>query len=194
MYAWFNILDALSAKINEYRHAQKRHGYQLVIIAHKSRLLVEFDAGICLNLTAEKYAPSKYGEYGFQKHLFRVVARLDNNEEIECARYLDDLPEVEFWVRNIASRPDTSFWLPTSEDRFYPDFVARLHDGRILVVEYKGAHLWDGQKAKRDIGEVWAELSNGRCLFVMPKGPDLAAIENAIAPQKKSPQSRINRQ
>jgi len=32
-------------------------------------------------------------------------------------------------------------WLPTSTDRFDPDFVASLKNGRILVVEYKG-ELW----------------------------------------------------
>ena len=34
-------------------------------------------------------------------------------------------------------------WLPTSTDRFYPDFVAMLQDGRIFVVEYKGADRMD---------------------------------------------------
>lgn len=57
----------------------------------------------------------------------------------------------------------------TSTDRFYPDFVAQLNDGRILVVEYKGAHLFNGDdsKEKRTIGEVWAAASKGRCRFVM---------------------------
>jgi hypothetical protein len=29
-------------------------------------------------------------------------------------------------VRNLALQPERSFWLPTSTDRFYPDFVALL--------------------------------------------------------------------
>jgi type III restriction enzyme len=46
--------------------------------------------------------------------------------------------------------------LPTSSDRFYPDFVAKLEDGRILVVEYKDEHLWsnDDSKEKRALGEL----------------------------------------
>lgn len=71
-----------------------------------------------------------------------------------------------------------SFWLPTSSDRFYPDFVAMLNDGRILVVEYKGEHLWSNEdsKEKRVVGELWAERSGGKCLFVMPKGRNLNEI------------------
>jgi hypothetical protein len=79
---------------------------------------------------------------------------------------------VGCWMRNLDSRPETSFWLQTSTDRFYPDFVARLRDGRIFVVEYKGEDRWgnDDSKEKRALGELWAERSGGQCLFVMPKG------------------------
>ena len=76
-------------------------------------------------------------------------------EEFDCAVFLDQLDAVKYWVRNLASRPDSSFWLQTSTDKFYPDFVALLTDGRILVVECKGEHLWsnDDSKEKRAVGE-----------------------------------------
>ncbi len=80
---------------------------------------------------------------------------------------------MKHWVRNLERQPETSFWLPTSTDRFYPDFVAELTDGRILVVEYKGADRYsnDDSREKRDIGAVWAAASNGRCRFVMVTAP-----------------------
>ena len=58
----------------------------------------------------------------------------------------------------------------------------RIDDGRILIVEYKGEHLWsnDDSEEKRAIGELWAERSDGKCLFLMPKGPDWGAIQAAI--------------
>ena len=86
------------------------------------------------------------------------------------------------WVRNLDRKPDAAFWLPTSTDRFYPDFVAELTDGRILVVESKGEHLWsnDDSREKRAVGELWAERSGGRCLFVMPKGTDWSGIRSAV--------------
>lgn len=84
------------------------------------------------------------------------------------------MDEVEFWVRNI-SQSDYSFWLPTATDKFYPDFVAKLKDGRILVVEYKGAHLVsnDDSKEKQMIGELWARKSNGAAIFLMAVKRDL---------------------
>ncbi|MCE2486506.1 MAG: hypothetical protein J4F42_13400 [Desulfurellaceae bacterium] len=45
--------------------------------------------------------------------------------------------------------------------------MALLHDGRLLVVEYKGAHIADGADTaeKRTIGELWERKSNGTGLF-----------------------------
>lgn len=47
-----------------------------------------------------------------------------------------------------------------------------LNDGRILVVEYKNATDWsnDDNREQRALGELWAERSNGACVFYMPKG------------------------
>ncbi len=100
----------------------------------------------------------------------RVPTGGELTEEFKCAQFIDSkLPGVRFWVRNLQRR-STSFRLQTSTDWFYPDFVCQLDDGRILVIEYKGAHLLNAPDAeeKRDIGNLWAARSNGRCLFVMP--------------------------
>ncbi|MDE0211989.1 MAG: restriction endonuclease subunit R, partial [Boseongicola sp.] len=77
-------------------------------------------------------------------------------------------PGVKFWLRNVANHP-ASFWLPTARGKFYPDFVALLEDGRLMVVEYKGSHIAEGPKTaeKRTIGELWERRSDGRCLFLM---------------------------
>lgn len=90
-------------------------------------------------------------------------------EEFQCAMVIDTIPEVEYWVRNLERQPKTSFWLPTSTDRFYPDFVAKLNDGRLLVVEYKGEHLASGEDTleKKNIGELWESKSTGKCLFLV---------------------------
>lgn len=111
----------------------------------------------------------------FAKHYYEKIGELkDEGEEFLCARYLDALAPVEFWVRNLERQPQFSFWLQTSTDRFYPDFVCRLRDGRIAIIEYKNATDWsnDDNKEKRDLGELWAERSGGNCLFFMPQGPD----------------------
>ena len=67
------------------------------------------------------------------------------------------------------ARHRESFWLPTATDKFYPDFVALLNDGRLLVVEYKGAHIAEGSDTaeKRAIGALWERESRGKGLFIV---------------------------
>lgn len=71
-------------------------------------------------------------------------------------------------MRNVARHP-ASFWLPTATGKFYPDFVALLNDGRLFVVEYKGAHIAEGPDTaeKRTVGALWEQRSEGKGLFLM---------------------------
>jgi hypothetical protein len=82
--------------------------------------------------------------------------------EWQRSRYPVELDRVE--------RPK-SFWLPTASDKFYPDFVGQLTDGRLFVVEYKGALLAgagvDDTNEKRTIGRLWESRSNGKRLFIV---------------------------
>ena len=57
-----------------------------------------------------------------------------------------------------------------------------LKDGRYLVVESKGKHLWsnDDSEEKRLLGELWEARSNGGCMFIMPNGPDWETIRAKI--------------
>lgn len=59
--------------------------------------------------------------------------------------------------------------VPTATDKFYPDFVAQMEDGKLLVVEYKGAHIADGADTaeKRTIGQLWERNGGGNSLFVV---------------------------
>jgi type III restriction enzyme len=68
-------------------------------------------------------------------------------EEFDCAQAIEMLGEVEFWVRNLVH--PSQFWVPTSKQRTYQDFVACLTDGRLLVLEYKGG---DRITADQDAG------------------------------------------
>lgn len=136
-----------------------------------------------------RYDPQRYparwhytGRYEFRKHFYPAPGELDpdlHSEETSCAIAIDRLPEVKHWVRNLERQPETSFWLPTSTDRFYPDFVAELLDGRLLVVEYKGAHLYGNadSREKRDIGLVWARESGN--VFVMATDQPTAGVDIA---------------
>jgi type III restriction enzyme len=113
------------------------------------------------------HAGSRYaGRWEFQKHYYPVLADLkDKGEEFECARLIDRHPKVKQWVRNLDRDP--GFWLPVSKGRFFPDFIAELTDGRIAVIEYKGAHLktLPEEIEKRQVGELWAAKSREKCAF-----------------------------
>ena len=110
------------------------------------------------------------GKFRFAKHFYPVVADLkDGGEEWHCAIAIEHHPQVLRWVRNLDSDPVAAFWLPTSFGRFYPDFVCELKDGRLLVVEYKGAQIASMPKEieKGEVGKLWAARSGGCCLFAM---------------------------
>jgi len=113
-------------------------------------------------------AGSRYGgRYEFRKHYYPVIADLKSEgEEFACAQLIDRHPKVKHWVRNLDVAP-AGFWLPTSRHRFFADFVAELVDGRVALLEYKGAHLASdpAEIEKRQIGELWARQSGGRAVF-----------------------------
>ncbi len=184
----YRLRDQIEKRIKEHRVSEREAAFKQWLLPD-SALVVPDDVKI--NFAKMSYEPGWLydGGFEFKKHYFGAKPgelkekRADGKltEEFRCAQFLDGLAEVKFWARNL-SRRTTSFRLQTSTDWFYPDFIAQLTDGRILVVEYKGSHLatGDDSKEKRDIGAVWESRSNGRCLFIMPDGDDLAAIEAKI--------------
>jgi type III restriction enzyme len=119
------------------------------------------------------------GEYRFQKHYYPVPGDLrwrtgtgKETEEFQCARALDMLDEVKFWVRNVVNKDQ--FWMPTATNRTYPDFVARLNDDRLFVIEYKGGDRFTNEDSehKRAIGELWAKKSGGKAVYLMAQKVD----------------------
>jgi type III restriction enzyme len=68
-------------------------------------------------------------------------------------------------------------------DRFYPDFICKLEDSRILAVEYKNSRDYDlpDNEEKRRLGALWEMRSGGKCLSVMPRGKYFEAIKAKLA-------------
>jgi len=50
----------------------------------------------------------------------------------------------------------------------------------VLIVEYKGADRWSNASDDRLIGDLWADLSGGRCRFVMLKDKRWEWIEEHL--------------
>ena len=181
----YALKDAAAAKIDSHRQNVHQAAYQNFLLPEfATPVVVSPDHCFSFDQHGYPYNTRYEGAYQFQKHYYRDVGDLKSDgEEFQCAQFIDMLPEVEYWVRNLERKPLHSFWLQTSTDKFYPDFVCLLTDGRYLIVEYKGDHLWsaDDAKEKREIGELWEKRSGGSCLFIMPKGPNLEAIRAKLS-------------
>ena len=111
------------------------------------------------------------GNFKLKKHYLELVPEIDGGEkgeEFQCAVALERINEVKHWLRNVSRHP-ASFRLPLATNWTYPDFVAELEDGRLLVVEYKGEHwLNDPEtKEKKLIGELWEKQMNSKGIYIM---------------------------
>jgi type III restriction enzyme len=160
----FQLAKAVQQKIAACRKQAYKHYYQKFLFTPEAPVETSFVQGFAFENRPCPAATLYRGRYQFKKHFFGGVGELKGEgEEFVCAQMIDNLDPVKYWIRNLSGRPQTSFWLPTSTDRFYPDFVALLEDGRIMVVEYKGGDrvTTDDTKEKRNIGELWAAKNDG---------------------------------
>lgn len=166
----YPLLQRLTLRIEDLRDAASKSAFKQLVLDGGWELAAgpafdfRFDPR-CYPVSGNK----RYtGKFRFAKHFYPVVADLeDGSEEWRCALAIDEHPCVRRWVRNLDSDPVNGFWLPTSFQRFYPDFVCELSDGRVFVAEYKGEHLRNVPREieKRQVGHVWAERSAGRAVF-----------------------------
>ena len=159
----FRLRDVAELKIDTHRRiAAKRSFQQLVFDGQES---VEVSPSVVFSFPLTQYPANRIydGPIRYARHYYEKPGHM-NGEEAACALLIDRLATT--WVRNL-ERDRYAFWLPLPSRRFYPDFVAKLPDGRILVVEYKGAMLesTDDSDEKRAIGELWQARSAGRCVF-----------------------------
>jgi len=169
----FLLAQRVRDKLNEFRFEERKTAYRRYLLEPEAQVEVSFDSGFEFKHGMYRGHTLYKGRWKPNKHFLgpdRVPAMgsTQDGEEVQCAQALDSLPAVKHWVRNV-SRDSQSFWLPTSTDKFYPDFVAQLNDGRLFVVEYKGEHIAEGPdtQEKRTIGELWERHSHGKGLFLV---------------------------
>ena len=169
----FILARKIRDKIDSFRLKERNSVYQSRLFAAGAKPEVSFQTAFVFRDGMYQGERCYRGRWQPTKHFLGSHAvpafdGVDDGEEIQCAQTLDGLPKVKFWVRNVA-RHRASFWLPTATDKFFPDFVAQLEDDRLLVVEYKGAHIADSSDTaeKRTIGELWQRTSNGKGVFVV---------------------------
>lgn len=187
----FTLRKLLDGNIKRLRREAVNRAYQQTLFGEGREKRVAVSDGFLFEFDPQGYAPTRdydprksdYGNWDFRKHFHGRIGDFDSKEEFECAVQLDMLAQagqIKHWVRNLVNRGNGSFFLQKANGRFYPDFVCALNDGKILVVEYKGAQGWTDAQDDRDIGNLWAELSDGTCRFVMVRNRQWQQIEDAL--------------
>lgn len=178
------LVQAIRREIIRRRQAAITAGFQKALPGFTTAPLLADNFRYAFTFRPNQYParpPFYAGRFRFKKHYYPIIhdlreKRADGTpaEEFVCARAIDTHPAVKHWVRNVERDERFSFWLPTATDYFYPDFVAELNDDRVLVVEYKGAHLLNDPDTleKDQIGRQWAASSGGKCLFLMAVAND----------------------
>ncbi|WP_313229556.1 DEAD/DEAH box helicase family protein [Stenotrophomonas acidaminiphila] len=192
----FVLRRKLSEQLQLAKVEALKDGFQQALFGDAADVVVSDEPDAMFTYPADMtlYPAHSYyqgGTYRFRKHYYPFVGDLQwktaggkVGEEFLCAQAIDQLDEVEFWVRNLVDR--SQFWMPTAKQRTYPDFVARLKDGRLLVVEYKGGDRYssDTEKEKRMVGELWATKSKGKGVYLMAQLKDEKG--NSVTEQLKA--------
>lgn len=189
------LRNILETRLDNLKERAVENAAQLILFGPDAGKRLKVDDEYVFAL--EQYLPihlhdpekSGFGNHKFRKHHFPQIGKFDSQEEFECAVQLDNEAikgRIKSWVRNIAKSP-YAFSLTRIGGRFYPDFVCILPDDSLLVVEYKGADRWDMPRVKGDraIGRLWAELSGGRCKFLMLKNREWYRLEDVLKGQEE---------
>ena len=189
----FLLRNLLEARIRDLRRQAVGKAFQQALFGDDATSRVAVTDQYAFEFHAQAYAPSRdydgrFGHFDFRKHFYGRVGDFDSKEEFECACWLDIQAQqgrIQFWVRNLVRREGSSFFLQKADGRFYPDFLCQLpgsadQPGPILAVEYKGADRWVSAEDDRLIGGLWANLSEGRCRFVMVKDKRWESIEEKL--------------
>ena len=169
----FILAREIRDKIDSCRQQERNKAYQQYLFAPSAHVSVSFDYGFTFKDGMYQDQRRYRGRWKPAKHFLGpdnvpYFDGTDDGEELQCAQAVDSLPDVRYWIRNVSRHPN-SFSLPTASDRFFPDFVALLNDDRVLVIEYKGAHIADSRDTdeKRVVGRLWEQSSNGKGLFLV---------------------------
>jgi type III restriction enzyme len=188
----FLIRNLLETRIRELRKQAVGKAFQQTLFGDDAASRVAVTDQYAFEFHPQAYAPSRdydgrFG-YDFRKHFYGRIGDFDSKEEFECACWLDIQAQqgrIQYWVRNLVRREGSSFFLQKADGRFYPDFLCQLpgttdKPGAVLAVEYKGADRWSTAEDDRLIGGLWANMSEGRCRFVMVKDKRWEWIEEHL--------------
>lgn len=178
-YRKFCLREALAEKLKQARRGAGAQGF-LALLGDEAHLSADTTMERVFSAGHYAWDWQYNGFVRLKRHFYPQIGNLKSDgEEFRCAEYIaNHMQGVRDWIRNVEKKP-SSFSLPTSSDRFYPDFLIRLDTGGIIAAEYKGAHLATGKDSeeKQRIGELWERRSGGHCAFAWVEKEDWATLD-----------------
>ncbi|PHS31982.1 MAG: hypothetical protein COA92_07335 [Sulfurovum sp.] len=176
----YQLKRAILIKLNDFVKTSKKMSFNKLLGSGNFTLsnenMVEF--------LPNSYEPNPDSRSGnFNKHHYEYVDKFDSHkEEYKVALFIDKLPQVTTWIRNISRDHKNAFWLQTSSDKFYPDFIIKLDNGKTVVAEYKGKMLetTDDTKEKEMLGELWASQSDELEFLMLYKGDYMEKLRSVF--------------
>ncbi len=103
--------------------------------------------------------------------------------EAHAARTIDDCKHVAAWVKNDHLDFSVFYTFEGVTRRYRPDFIIRLADGRMLLVEVKGRPELPENKAKQRYLDEWTRAVNahgGFGTWAADQCPDEDAIHDVL--------------
>jgi type III restriction enzyme len=175
------LADVLRTMVTDHGRKQTRQAADELFRKNPEAVLTSADHAVLIE--EQNYCPVRLFDRGqtFPKHAFDQIADMDG-EELECAQRIESHANVSRWIRNADRANQGGFALPKSPGRFFPDFIVELHDGRLVLVEYKMGKMANDPEElhKKAVGELWAERSAGQSGFAWVVNRDWAALERAL--------------
>lgn len=135
------------------------HLWKGITDANAERLVPVFDNERPIRSTGDmrRWNTRRPNELTRRSHINRCV--FDSTWEASDASRLDDSPLVDGWARNDHLGFEVWYVFRGGRRRYYPDFLVRLKNRRMLVLETKGV-LDDEARAKRQYLGEWIRAVN----------------------------------
>ncbi|MEP5151918.1 MAG: restriction endonuclease subunit R, partial [Planktotalea sp.] len=168
MRCQFVLACCLQKKLTTIYELEQRKVYQTILFDEPAQSSVSFDSGSKFFDGVFAGVRPYRGRQKFPRHYTGgdQVPFIDgkgedggDGQKFQCAVTLDSQKGVRHWIRDVPRHPN-AFRLPVAWGRFYPELVAELEDGRVLVVEFKGKHLKHDPKevTKGQVRKRWENV------------------------------------
>lgn len=121
------LARAIRDLISRYRKQARKDSYQQTLFSTEAKFEVNTDCIYSFSPNDYLAKPPLYnGSYKLKKHYYGIKSIEDmkaSGEEFACARAINSLLQVKYWIRSLVCWKLGLFWLSLTHGKFYPDFI-----------------------------------------------------------------------